>query len=72
MSDTSDSQTDFSAILTSGMVPPENEGMFGRDIDGRLIRVVKAAAADFAELVTLSIDGRKLSVYKAVPTRDSW
>ena len=58
MADSTDSRTDFSAILTSGMVPPENEGMFGRDIDGRLIRVVKATAADFAEMVNLSIDGR--------------
>jgi Fe-S-cluster-containing hydrogenase component 2/CRP-like cAMP-binding protein len=71
MADSTDSRTDFSAILTSGMVPPENEGMFGRDIDGRLIRVVKATAADFAEMVNLSIDGRELQVHKAVPTRDS-
>ncbi len=71
MADTTNLQTDFSAILTSGMVPPENEGMFGRDIDGRLIRVVKASAADFTEMVSLSIDGLELKVHKAVPTRDS-
>ncbi len=71
MAATPRSQTDFSAILTSGMVPPENEGMFGRDVDGHLIRVERATANDFDEDVRLRIDGRELVVKKAIPTKDS-
>ena len=71
MADTRASQTDFSAILTSGLVPPENEGMFGRDINGRLMRVEHATAKDFDEDVRLKIDGRELLVKKAIPTKDS-
>ena len=71
MADLPVSQTDFSAILTNGMVPPENEGLFGRDVNGRLVRVERATANDFDEVVHLKIDGRELLVKKAIPTKDS-
>ncbi len=71
MAKTSESQTDFSAILTSGMVPPENEGMFARDVDGRLVRVERATAKDFDTDVSLTIDGHEVVIKKAIPTKDS-
>lgn len=71
MADSINSRSDFSALLTSGMVPPENEGMFGRDVNGRLIRVEKATANDFDEEIHLKIDGWDITAKKAIPTRDS-
>ncbi len=71
MADTSEALTDFSAILTSGMVPPENEGMFARDVEGRLVRVEKATGKDFDTDVHLTIDGRNVVIKKAIPTKDS-
>lgn len=72
MASSDDSQVDFSSILpglASG--PSEDEGLFARDIDGRLIRVEKATGQDLDEQITLTIDGREITVNKAVPTRDS-
>ncbi len=71
MATPSEPHTDFSAILTSGMVPPENEGMFARDVDGRLVRVEKATAQDFDADVRLTIDGHEVVIRKAIPTKDS-
>jgi CRP-like cAMP-binding protein/Fe-S-cluster-containing hydrogenase component 2 len=57
--------------------PPEDlaidgeEGLFARDVDGHLIRMDKVTAADFDRDVTLSIDGRTITVKKAVPATDS-
>ena len=47
------------------------EGLFARDVDGRLIRMDKVTAADFDRDVALSIDGRTITVKKAVPATDS-
>ena len=52
-------------------IRPDDEGLFARDVDGQLIRVERATAADLDEDVTLTIDGREVTVKKAVPTRDS-
>ncbi len=49
----------------------EAEGLFARDIDGQLIRLEKATAADYLKEVTLTIDGREVTVKKAVPKADS-
>ncbi len=62
---------DFAAILPAGLAPPEEEGLFARDVDGRLIRVEKATGDDFDADVQLTIDGQALTVKRAVPTRDS-
>ncbi len=51
--------------------PFEDEGLFARNINGQLIRVEKATATELDTDVTLSIDGREVTVKKAVPTRDS-
>jgi len=48
----------------------EEEGLFARDIDGQLIRVEKATADELDQDVTLTINGREITVKKAVPTRD--
>ncbi len=49
----------------------EAEGLFARDVDGQLIRVVSATEKDYAKDVTLTIDGQSVTVKKAVPTTDS-
>ncbi len=49
----------------------DDEGLFARDIDGQLIRVERATASELDQDVTLTIDGRKVTVKKAVPTRDA-
>ena len=71
MTDSSKQRVDFSAIHESLPRPLEEEGLFARDVDGQLIRVVKATAADFDLDVTLKIDGSELTIKKAVPQRDS-
>ncbi len=52
-------------------VRPDDEGLFARDVDGQLIRVERATAAELDEDVTLTIDGREITVKKAVPECDS-
>jgi ferredoxin len=52
-------------------VRPDEEGLFARDFDGQLIRVERATASELDEDITLTIDGRQVTVKKAVPTRDS-
>ncbi len=49
----------------------EEEGLFSRDIDGQLIRLVKATEQDYLRDVTLTIDGQEITVTKAEPTIDS-
>ena len=51
--------------------PFEDEGLFARNVDGQLVRVETATATELDTDVTLSIDGREVTVKKAVPTRDS-
>ena len=48
----------------------EEEGLFARDYEGRLIRMDRATADDLDRDVTLTIDGRKVTVKKAVPATD--
>ncbi|KAA1261734.1 NADP-reducing hydrogenase subunit HndC [Rubripirellula obstinata] len=69
-SEPSSSKVDFNV---DGLVASqrEDEGLFARDIDGQLIRVEKATATELEENVTLTIDGREVTVKKAQPTRDS-
>ena len=54
-----------------GLVSREEEGLFARDIDGQLVRMDKLTAADFDKDVTISVDGQKVTVKKAVPATDS-
>src|SRR5690606_18991390 len=51
--------------------PFDDEGLFARNIDGRLVRVHRSTAEDFDAEVQLTIDGQPVSVKKAVPLRDS-
>lgn len=65
------SAIDFSEVAAQGARPDE-EGLFARDVDGRLIRVQKATAADFDADVHLKINGQPVIVKRAVPTLDSF
>jgi CRP-like cAMP-binding protein/Fe-S-cluster-containing dehydrogenase component len=48
----------------------DDEGLFARDFDGRLIRMDKATADDLERDLTITIDGREITVKKAVPATD--
>jgi CRP-like cAMP-binding protein/Fe-S-cluster-containing hydrogenase component 2 len=48
----------------------EEEELFARDFEGRLIRMDKATAADLEEIVKITIDGHEIEVHKAVPATD--
>jgi ferredoxin len=66
------SQTiDFAAGFEEPAKPFDDEGLFARDIDGRLVRVNRASAADFDADIRLTIDGREVTIKKALPLRDS-
>lgn len=62
---------DFDVVDLVEEIRLDDEGLFARDVDGQLIRVERATATDLDEDVTLTIDGREVTVKKAVPTRDS-
>lgn len=47
-----------------------NEGLFARDLDGRLIRYDAATREELDKDVTLTIDGKEVVVKKAVVARD--
>lgn len=47
-----------------------DEGLFARDYEGRLIRIDPATAADLDREVTITIDGKKVTVKKAAPATD--
>ncbi len=49
----------------------EDEGLFSRDLDGQLVRMDKVTAEDLKRDVTIKIDGRSVTVKKAVPATDS-
>ncbi|HEV3136608.1 MAG TPA: cyclic nucleotide-binding protein, partial [Pirellulales bacterium] len=49
----------------------EEEGLFARDVNGQLLRLAPATAADFDKEITLAIDGQSVTVKKAVPAADS-
>ncbi len=49
----------------------EEEGLFSRDIDGRLVRMDKVTAEDLDRDITLKIDGQPVTVKKAVPKTDA-
>lgn len=49
----------------------EEEGLFARDVNGQLIRVVEASDKDYFETVTVTIDGQAVRVPRAVPTTDA-
>jgi hypothetical protein len=54
-----------------GLVLPEEDGLFARDIAGQLVRMDKVTAADFEKQITIKIDGREVTVPKAVPLTDA-
>ncbi len=64
---------DFSVaeLLKDNNKAYDDEGLFARDVDGQLIRVEKATASELDEDIRVCIDGREITVKKAVPTRDS-
>jgi len=49
----------------------EEESLFARDIDGQLLRMEKAALDDFEKTVTIEINGRTITVPRAVPQTDA-
>ena len=49
----------------------EEEGLFARDLNGQLIRAEEATAKQYAEFVTMTIDGQAISVPRATPAVDS-
>src|SRR6478752_4730752 len=49
----------------------EEEGLFARDVNGQLIRVVDASEQDYFQQVTVTIDGQPIRVPRAVPTTDA-
>lgn len=49
----------------------EEEGLFARDVNGQLIRAEEATARQYAEYVTVTIDGQPVSVPRATPAVDS-
>ena len=53
------------------LVLPDEDGLFSRDIDGQLVRMDKVTAADFDRQITITVDGREVTVPKAVPLTDS-
>jgi CRP-like cAMP-binding protein/Fe-S-cluster-containing dehydrogenase component len=60
--------SDFPTIGESAL---EEEGLFARDVNGRLIRLDKATAQDYDREVALTIDSQSIAVKKAVPSTDS-
>jgi CRP-like cAMP-binding protein/Fe-S-cluster-containing hydrogenase component 2 len=63
--------SDASDDLYGGLVLPEEDGLFARDIDGQLVRMDKVTASDFDKRITIKIDGREVTVPKAVPLTDA-
>lgn len=65
---------DLSMVLGT-TVPTEvqidDEALFARDIDGHLLRMEQATAAELQQTVTLTIDGVEVTVQLAVPKTDS-
>jgi len=49
----------------------EEEGLFARDVNGQLVRVVDASEQDYFLEVTVTIDGQAIRVPRAVPTTDA-
>lgn len=60
----------FSAVITAGGRVADEESLFARDVNGQLIRVRKASDLDFATDVRLKINGKDVTVKRAVPTLD--
>ena len=48
----------------------QEEGLFVRDLDGRLIRYDAPTREEFDKVVELTIDGHSIKVRKAVPATD--
>ena len=49
----------------------EEEGLFARDVNGQLVRVVEASEQDYFQQVTVTIDGQPIRVPRAVPATDA-
>ncbi len=48
----------------------EEEDLFARDFEGRLIRMDKATEADLQETIKITVDGHEIEVKKAAPATD--
>src|SRR3954466_16081874 len=49
----------------------EEEGLFARDINGQLVRVVEASEQDYFRQGTVTIAAQPIRVPRAVPTTDA-
>jgi hypothetical protein len=49
----------------------EEEGLFARDVNGQLVRLVEASEQDYFKLVTVTIDGQAIRVPRAGPMTDA-
>ncbi len=58
-------------IMQEAAKPYDDEGLFARNNDGQLVREVEATVSELDMDITLTIDGREITVKKAVPLRDS-
>ena len=59
-------------LLSAGPgIRDDDETLFGRDIDGQLVRLDSPTANDYTKTVTLSIDGQPVTVPLASPLKDS-
>jgi Fe-S-cluster-containing hydrogenase component 2/CRP-like cAMP-binding protein len=59
----------MAGTLTFGLDVDE-EAFYARGVDGHLIRVDDATHRDMTESLELWVDGEKVSIWKAVPSRD--
>ncbi len=58
-------------LVAGPLIRDDDEGLFGRDIDGQLVRLDTPTAADFNKTVTLTIDGQSVTVPMAAPLKDA-
>ena len=66
-----DEQSKLAIADSTTVASVEDEGLFARDVDGRLIRLERARPEDFDKYVNLTIDGQAVRIPKALPTLDS-
>ena len=63
--------TDMTNATSFEILYDDEEGVYARDIEGRLVRMDEVTAEDLDLDVTLKIDGKIVTVKKAVPATDA-
>ena len=53
------------------LIRDDDEGLFSRDFDGQLVRLDSPTEKDYAENITLQIDGQPVTVPLAEPLKDA-